>query len=148
MCSSDLSAKPPVRPAATNAPYELVFTEPSETLEQFDPKPYLNRAEKKKDPGGVEKFIDEFKREVEKFHADQPESLTLHEEPSKPGDSAKWEEVMESVTPEHVTLFTRQLASELAERIAEKIVGRLDVDQLANMIRAEIMAQVRTKKDL
>ncbi len=136
------------RAAAGNSPDELVFTEPSSTLEPFNPKGHIDPPAQKKDTGGVEKFIDEFKREVEKFHADEPESLTVHEEPPKPADNAKWEEMVESITPERVTLFTRQLASELAERIAEKIVDKLDSDKLAGLIKAEILAQLRTKKNL
>lgn len=141
-------SKPTAPSQASNPPDELVFTDPSTTLANFDPREYLERPGEKKDTGGVEKFIDEFKREVEKFHADEPESMTLREEPSKPADAAQWEEVVESVTPERVTLFTRQLAAELADRIAEKIVGKLDPDKLADLIKTEIMAQLRTKKSL
>lgn len=126
---------------------DLTFTDPASTLEEFDSGKYFEKKDKAGESGGVERFIDEFKREVERFQADEPESLTLHEEPDKKAQSADWEEVVESVTPERVALFTRQLASELAERIAEKIVGKLDADKLAHMIKAEVVAQLRTRQD-
>ncbi|HPI32520.1 MAG TPA: hypothetical protein PLR32_04325 [candidate division Zixibacteria bacterium] len=135
------------RPAAGPAPAEeLTFTDPASTLERFNPATYPD-SRKKGETAGVERFIDEFKREIERFQAEEPESLTLQETPPRKAEAASWEEVVENVTPDRVALFTRQLAAELAERIAAKIVGKLDADKLAHLIKTEVIAQLRTRKD-
>jgi CheY-like chemotaxis protein len=91
---------------------------------------------------GVEKFIDEFKKEIEQLRSNEPDSIFLAEakEARKPGDQTLlWEETLEKVTPQQVEVFTRQLAQEIAEKIAEKIVSKIDSDKLLQLIKAEIL---------
>ncbi len=95
---------------------------------------------------GVEKFIDEFKKEIERIRSNEPDSIFV-EEQRESGDphSGKWEESLEKVSSQEVQLFTRQFAAELAEKIAEKIVGKIDPDKLLQLIKAEIIAHHNRK---
>ncbi|HWR81965.1 MAG TPA: hypothetical protein VN285_01535, partial [Candidatus Deferrimicrobium sp.] len=97
----------------------------------------------------VDKFIDEFKKEVEKLRSDELESVKLEADSARPGHPAAgsrvWEESTESASPDQVSLFARQMCSELADRIAEKIVARLDAGQLTQLMRDEIRSLLTAK---
>ncbi len=96
---------------------------------------------------GVEKFIDEFKKEIERIRSNEPDSIFVEEQKDAPsGESLKWEESLEKVTTEQVQLFTQQLAASLAEKIAEKIIGRIDPDKLLQLVKAEIIAYHKEKQ--
>ncbi len=149
--------KPGKKKPAADASDELVFTDTADTLEPFQmptettptkPSPPSSPPPaSKKDGAGVEKFIDEFKKEIEKFHAEEPESVTLrNESPTRPISDTEWEETLENVTPEKVELFTRRLAADLAERIAERIVSKIDSAKLLQMIKTEIMTELRSRR--
>lgn len=91
---------------------------------------------------GVEKFIDEFKKEIERLRSNEPESIFLEEGKAGPktdGQDLRWEETLEKVTPQQMELFTRQLAQEIADKIAEKIVAKIDSEKLLQLIKAEII---------
>ncbi len=95
---------------------------------------------------GVEKFIDEFKKEIERIRSNEPDSIFVEEQrESSDSRSGKWEESLEKVSSQEVQLFTRQFAAELAEKIAEKIVGKIDPDKLLQLIKAEIIAHHNRK---
>ncbi len=110
------------------------------TTQMVDPitNPTGNASSKKptSDGGGVEKFIDEFKKEVEKFQAEEPESVTLQPEDSL---SQQWEDSIEAVSTEQVHVFTKEFADSLAEKIAEKIVAKIDADKLLRLIKSELI---------
>ncbi|MFZ5980130.1 MAG: hypothetical protein ACOYVF_05810 [Candidatus Zixiibacteriota bacterium] len=97
---------------------------------------------------GVEKFIDEFKKEVEKIHSHEPETMVVDEELAlnSPSPDLVWEEKLEKVSPEQVNLFTRELTLALAERIAEKITAKIDPVKLTQLIKNEIIAHLKDKK--
>jgi hypothetical protein len=96
---------------------------------------------------GVEKFIDEFKKEIERIRSNEPDSIFVEEQKDAPsGESLKWEESLEKVTTEQVQIFTQQLATSLAEKIAEKIIGRIDPDKLLQLVKAEIIAHHKEKQ--
>lgn len=95
---------------------------------------------------GVEKFIDEFKKEIERIRSNEPDSIFVEEQrESADSRTDKWEESLEKVTAQEVQVFTRQFAAELAEKIAEKIVGKIDPDKLLQLIKAEIIAHHNRK---
>lgn len=113
-------------------------------------------AQQKKDKSaGVEKFIDEFKKEIEKFEGDELERVSIDatDTPNgqqKAGDSShNWEDTIESITADDLQLFTRQFASELADKVSEKLADRLmqslDPDKLLVLLRNEIMARAARK---
>ena len=95
---------------------------------------------------GVDKFIDEFKKEIEKIRSNEPDSIFIEEKHgSGDRESLAWEESVEKVTTGQVELFTKQLASELAEKIAQKIVGRIDPEKLLQLVKAEVIAHFKEK---
>ena len=94
---------------------------------------------------GVEKFIDEFKKEIEKIRSSEPDAIFIEEKhPEKEG--LAWEESMEKVAPTQVEILAKQLAAEIAERIAQKIVSKIDPDKLLQMIKAELVAHFKEKR--
>ena len=96
---------------------------------------------------GVEKFIDEFKREIELLRAREPEPSdmpALSPAPVTAGSMA-WEEEVEALTADQVRLFTRELSARLAERVAERIVAKIDPDKLLLLIKSEIVSAARAR---
>ena len=98
---------------------------------------------------GVEKFIGEFKKEIERLRSSEPEELVVEEHTSQPAHQQghlAWEEVLERTQPQEVQLFTRQLTSELAAKLAELIAAKIDSDKLLQLIKNEIVARSSEKK--
>ena len=98
----------------------------------------------------VEKFIDEFKREIEVLKSAEPESGLVNEAPDSPTTSKQglaWEETLENVTPQQVAMFSKQLAKELGERIADKIVSKINPDKLLQLIKGEIVARHQRRRE-
>ncbi len=133
---------------------ELTFTDPSSAIEPFNPadhratNPKLGeQAKEKGKEGSVEKFIDEFRREVEKFEADgDTEQVTIRDEAQKPSSAPDWEETIESISPEKAELFTRQLSADIADRIAARLVDKLDSEKLLQFIKAEIISRMGNRR--
>jgi CheY-like chemotaxis protein len=114
-------------------------------------------------PAGMDRFIDEFRQEVEKLGDDGPESILIPgDEPqyqpaaSEPHgmvavdsliepENASWEDKLENVTPEHMRIFTRELATRLADKIAGLILARIDQDKLLRLIKDELINEIRKK---
>ncbi|MBN1212944.1 MAG: response regulator [candidate division Zixibacteria bacterium] len=145
-------ASAPTAPKASDS-QEISFTEPSDMVDPITPppsqKPQKPTAPAKGGSSGVEKFIDEFKKEVERIHSNEPETVVIDDvRPAQAatGKKLEWEEKLEKVTPEQVNLFTRQFTLELAERIAEKIAAKIDPNKLTQLIKNEIIAHIRNKK--
>jgi hypothetical protein len=97
---------------------------------------------------GVEKFIDEFKKEMEQIR--DSDAGDLIEPPSDSTSSAKsqmmdWEDKVEQLTPDQIEPFTREFARQLGERVAEKIVAKIDSDKLLKMIKAELLKRLSDK---
>ena len=95
-------------------------------------------------PTGVEKFIDEFKKEMEQIRdldADRliPEVKTIG--PDLPSKKAGWEEKLEQLAPSEMEAFTRMFARELGQRVAEIIAAKIDPDKLMRLIKAEIIGR-------
>lgn len=123
-----------------NESQKLTFEEPASSLEPSTPVQQKNNAS-----GGVDKFIDEFKKEVEKISSETPESITLNETQAKADtkENMVWQDSVEQLNPETMQLFTRQLVSELAEKLADKIAVKIDSDKLLAMIKAEIVNRMK-----
>ncbi len=131
-------------------PPELKISEPASIVDPVTPVAPPTSAPKETTVTGVEKFIDEFKKEIKKARGDEPETIRLQADQSaaeKAGTTGpKWEESFEkNITPEQVNLFTRELCSELAEKIANKIVSKIDGDKLLHLIKSEILSRARSK---
>ena len=112
-------------------------------VDPITPHPTSPSAGDKKS-AGVDKFITEFKQEIEKFRAEEPESITIDADSTsrpKSGGSFQWQERLEQLSPEEMGLFTKQLAREIAEKVAEKIIAKIDAYKLMILIKNEIMSR-------
>jgi len=92
--------------------------------------------------GGVDEFIDEFKKEMELLRSDEPESVVVQEDPARPEEAQPvlaWEERLEKLSAEEVGIFTTRFVSELSEKIARKLVDRIDPDELLRLIKEEVV---------
>jgi len=117
---------------------------------RVDPITPVKKSSQTRSSGGsVDKFIDEFKKEVEKFSSDEPESITINEpgvSNSKKRDSSGWQDTVESITPQQLAVFKKQFVNELAERLAEKISAKIDPEKLLLLLKQEILRQSHQKK--
>lgn len=96
----------------------------------------------------VDGFIEEFKKEVEKIHTETPDSMIINDdEVVKKQDLPKmsWEEKLESLTPDQLGLFTTQFSKDLAGKIAEMIINKIDEDKLLALIKSEIITHSQKK---
>lgn len=151
------ASTPPSAPQAGDE--KLTFDDPSETIEPVSTQSSKAAKPKGKQPKdtqsqgkggpGVEKFIDEFKREIERIRSNEPETVDIQErgKPKAKQDAGMaWEEKLEKLTPDEAALFTRELASELADRIAAMIVGKIDPAKLLQLIKHEVITHARKTK--
>ena len=149
--------KPPAQPKETTAPtasdsQKLSFTEPSAAVDPITPppgQPAVPRRSRKDGGAGVEKFIDEFKREIEQLRTDDGvEDVFVSDPPTsgaaKPG-GLSWDDKVENLTPEKVRLFTEEFAERLGKKVAEMLVSKIDVEKLTRMIQREILQELKSK---
>ncbi len=138
--------------------HKITVTDPSTQLEPHTkftasetgamPPTGQNSPRGSRSSAGVEKFIDEFKKEIELLRSTESEALPLDSDKSRDrrgGQPLAWEETVEKITYEQVDLFTRQVASELAEKLATKIAAKLDPDKLLQLIKDEVIARASRK---
>jgi len=130
---------------------KLTITDPSATVDPISGPPTTKASAgvaDSKSGGGVEKFIDDFKKEIEQLRTSEVESITVQEPESKSPDNApnlSWDEELERITPQQISLFTRQFARELADKVARMIIDKIDEDKLLGLIRDEIVKRTRKK---
>lgn len=136
---------------------ELTFTENSAHVDPITPGPsHATAAGKSSGPmspsarhtAGVDKFIDEFKKEIEKIRADDQEVAVEDEggtQVATDEEDLVWEEKVEKITPEHMEIFTREFVSRLAEKLAEQIAAKIDSDKLLQLIKSEIVGRSSKK---
>jgi len=136
---------------------ELTFTETSAHVDPVTPGPShgtsTGRSSGPMSPSarqtaGVDKFIDEFKKEIEKIRADDQEVAVEDEGGTQVAVDEQdlvWEEKVEKIKPEHMEIFTREFVSRLAEKLAEQIAAKIDGDKLLQMIKNEIVGRSSKK---
>ncbi len=113
-----------------------------ETSSFVDPITPAQVEKKTTEPTSVDKFIDEFKKEVEKLGTDEPESVTLKEPKQKLSESGsvmQWTDSVEKITPQHIELFKKEFVRELAENLAVKIADKIDSEKLLQLLKQEII---------
>ncbi len=99
----------------------------------------------------VDKFISEFKKEMEKITGDaasnievtnvaaSPESEVPSENiPSSGKSKLEWEEGLEKITAAEINDFAGKLVESLADRIAHRLVENLDQDIIYHLIKDSI----------
>lgn len=104
----------------------------------------------KKTSGGVDKFIEEFKKEVEQIDDTGAEEIKLTESQKLKQTKAglNWEEKIENLTDEQVSLFTQKFIDELSGKIAKLIVSKIDSGKLLAMLKNEIIAESKKNSEL
>lgn len=125
-------------------PDELSFEETSSYVDPVTPpkQPQENPA-----PGaGVDNFIDEFKKEIEKIGTDITDSVTIDEQgnPAK-NENMSWEDSIEKINPQEMALFKKQFVETLAMKIAKIITDKIDADKLLVLLKQEIIKQAQKK---
>ncbi|MEE8576891.1 MAG: hypothetical protein V3T31_06520, partial [candidate division Zixibacteria bacterium] len=131
-------------------PSELTFSEPSSMVDPVTPDPGDKPADEPKSvqDAGVDNFIDEFKKEIDKIRTDEPESITIGDtgKGQSSQSSLSWQDSLEKMTPEQMGIFTQQFIKELADRIAQLIAAKIDSDKLLNMLKKEIINRIEKKQ--
>lgn len=91
---------------------------------------------------GVDKFIDEFKKEIEQIRDVDTSDLMVSPDKQAAGrseDLLAWEDKLERITAEQLEPFTREFAKELGRQVAEKITSKIDPDKLMRLLKDEIL---------
>jgi len=126
---------------------KLSFTDPAAVVDPNTPGPGAVKSKRDKNTvGGVEEFIDEFKKEIEQLRVDQPKEFD-----TDPGESKKHKPTVsngniDNISINDVDMFTREFAQELGHSIAKLVVEKIDADRLLEMIKKEIVDRYHNKK--
>ncbi len=115
---------------------------------QSQSKPEQSATAKNKE-GQVDKYIDEFKRELENLRHVEPE-IDVQTAPAPQPQAQKsskltWEETVDRLNEEQLRIFTREFADRLAEKLAARIIEKIDTERLLNLLKNEIIEQVKSK---
>ncbi|MFQ6007473.1 MAG: hypothetical protein ACE5K8_00830 [Candidatus Zixiibacteriota bacterium] len=143
--SQALSAPPDTSHSDKAVSSDLNISEAAAIVDPVTPVAPHTPASKDANVKEVEKFIDEFKKEIKKARDEEPETIMVEADQSA-SEKAKtaqtrWEDTFEKdITPEKVNLFTQEFCSALAEKIAEKIVAKIDSEKLLNLLKTEILS--------
>jgi len=124
---------------------ELDIQTPAATIQPIDPPLVPPPHDSESKASGVERFIDEFRREIERVETVETPSVVLKpgEDSSLAPQTPEWEETLQTVTPEKVALFARQFTSDLAEKIADELLQKINIDDLCEQIKNEIVARAK-----
>lgn len=153
--TAEVGGKPPSTGSPSGAPSDsqrLHMTETASIIDPITSGPVSSAGHPAAGAGrnhseGVERFIDEFKKEIELLRSREGELPVA--EPAKPPAAPRtgmtWEEELEALSAEHMRVFSRELTAVLAERIAERIAAKIDPDKLLALIKEELIAAARKK---
>jgi DNA-binding response OmpR family regulator len=138
--------------AAKAAPHEtgsLVISESSAAVDPRTPGPAA-KSHGVDQPAAVEKFIDEFKKEMQQLREVEPDTAANIPEiktikAASASEKLDWEEKLEQIGPTEVDTFTREFARELGRRVAEIIAAKIDPEKLMRLIRAEVAERYKKK---
>lgn len=99
----------------------------------------------------VDKFISEFKKEMEKITGDPTGGIEVaniaaspepgsksHPDPASGKAKLEWEEGLEKITPAEISSIAGKLVESLADRVAQRIVENLDQDIIYHLIKDSI----------
>lgn len=90
---------------------------------------------------GVDSFIDEFKKEMEKISSsDEPETFTVEEDKteSKKNDDMKWQDSAEKIALDNIEAIKEKIASEVSDRITKNLLDQISSDELIEIMKKEI----------
>lgn len=126
----------------------ISITDNASVVDPVTPPPQSSESNSKiSSEQGVDKFINEFKQEVEKFASLESENINIEvdkqSQQQNNEEKINWEDSLEQVTPENLALFKKQFVMELAERIAIKIANKIDSEKLLNLLKNELLNQIK-----
>lgn len=146
--ASGLPKNPPPGKSVSDS-QKLKMTETSSIIDPITPATAAHPAVGggKNRVEGVEKFIDEFKKEIELLRSretDPPIAETSALAKPVPA-GVSWKEEIESMSVEQLRPFAKDLTAMLAERIAERIVSKIDSERLMALVKEELSSISRKK---
>ncbi len=132
-------------------PADLDFSETSSMVDPVTPPPDSGSKDEPADHPApdADKFIDEFKKEMDKIRSTEPESVTISDDEQGKAEARKpldWQDSLEKMTPEQLGVFTQQFISELADKIAKLITAKIDNDKLLNLLKKEIIKRIESSR--
>ncbi len=97
----------------------------------------------------IDKFISEFKKEVDKITGDTADQITVatiaaddsDATGSGSSDDLNWEERLEKVPDDQIRQLSREIVSAVAEQVARQLVSRIDPDVVYHLIKAALDAR-------
>jgi DNA-binding response OmpR family regulator len=129
---------------------ELSFEEPSTHITPVQPanvKP--NESKKESVSSGVDSFIDEFKKEMDKISSsDEPETFTIKEDQTESDKNVdlKWQDSAEKITPENIDSIKERIVSEITDKITRDLLNQIDSDELIEMMKKEIVKKIKKEE--
>jgi len=128
----------------------LSISDPSSMVDPVTPPatPEASAGPARHKSSKADKFIDEFKKEMDKIRSDEPESVTIGDEGRTAGgrNHLSWQDSLEKMTPEQIGIFTRQFAQELADKVAQLITAKIDEEKLLSLLKREILSRLEKKQ--
>ncbi len=114
------------------------------------PEPEAESSEVPSHGEAIDKFISEFKKEVDKITGDTADQITVatiaadDSEPAVPGPGAdlNWEERLEKIPEDQLKIMSREIVDALAEQVARQLVARIDPDVVYHLIKAVLDARL------
>ncbi len=135
-------AKPAGRESQEPKASVLVDTVPAPAKKKSDSGKLKSE---KENGGGVDRFIEDFKKEVEKFAdtgtAAPAKALKAAVQKVHVSTAPTLADGIGNVSIDQVEVFTRQFVSALAEKVAEKIASKIDAQKLLSLIKNEIVSK-------
>ena len=102
----------------------------------------------------VDRFISEFRKEVEKITGDAPPEIEVTTLPASDQKTVKqdsilrWEDGLEPVTPDEIRGMSKQLIDAIAAKIAERIVAGLDEERVSRMLQEAVGQAIGRKESV
>jgi hypothetical protein len=132
-----------------------------ETSEQEPPQP--RKLETEQPPAAsvahgeaIDKFISEFKKEVDKLTGEEAEKIDVatvaaDKKPSSSDQKAdgdlRWVEGMEKLPPDQVRKISQEIVVAVAKRVAEQIVARIEPDVIYHLIKNAVDAHLEAQEE-
>jgi len=104
----------------------------------------------------IDKFISEFKKEVDKITGEEAEKIdvtTVAADETPPGSGGKsegdleWVNGLEKLPPDRMREISREIVGAVARQVAEQIIARIDPDVVYHLIKAAVGAYLDMKKE-
>lgn len=124
---------------------KLAFEDNASIVDPVPRKTQSSENAESKKSAGVDDFINEFKKEVEKFNIEETESITINESTpkEKPTSSLNWQDSIESISQEQIDLFKKEFIDDLSEKISIKIADKIDSVKLLALLKQEIIERAK-----